>query len=72
VVTFETLTNTQPHIALSFISLVRNGSDNSGGIKWPIKAEIYIEPSHFSLYGSWLPMGDGDEVNSQHFQSSFA
>jgi hypothetical protein len=71
-VNFETLTNTQPHTTLSFVSLVRNRSDNSGGMKWPKIAEIYVVPSHFSLYGSWLLMGDGDKVNSQHFQSSFA
>jgi hypothetical protein len=72
VVNFETLTNTQPHITHSFISLVRNRSDNSGGMKWPKIAEICVKLSHFSLCGSWLPVGDGDEVNSQHFQSSFA
>jgi hypothetical protein len=72
VVNFETLTNTQPHIILSFVSLVQYRSGNSGGMKWPIIAEIYIKLSHFSLYGSWSPMGDGDKVNSQHFQSSFA
>jgi hypothetical protein len=62
----------QPHITLSFVYLVQNRFDNSGGMKWPIIAEIYVELSHFSLYGSWSPMGDGDKVNSQHFQSNFA
>jgi hypothetical protein len=45
---------------------MRNRSDNSGGMKWPKIAEIYVEPSRFYLYGNWPLMGDGVEGNSQH------
>jgi hypothetical protein len=44
-------------LALSFISLVRQMCDNSGGMKWPIIAEIYLKSSNFSLYGSWSDNG---------------
>jgi hypothetical protein len=56
-------------LALSLYPSCKTGATvHSGGMKWPIIAEIYLELDNFLSMAAGWPVGDGDKLNSQHFE----